>query len=90
MGDGESETEGLFFAPIRAGLSGATGPVIFVPKHLRYNIPEPLADHMARMWRVGVPYEKPIYTISIDSLRVRRIEGDFFAGQLTVVPDVRP
>lgn len=58
--------------------------MVFVSKHIRYAIPTELADHMAKTWRAGVPYEKPLFVINHITGLVRKVEGDTFAGNLTV------
>ena len=61
--------------------------MVFVSKHIRYALSPDLADHMARTWKVGVPYEKPVYILEFvnqdTQIKVTEIEGDTFCGRVT-------
>lgn len=62
--------------------------MVIVSKHIRYAIPDLLASHMAKTWRVGVPYEKPVYVLEfvggdLDLVKAREVEVDTFAGRVT-------
>lgn len=54
--------------------------MIFLNKLHRGDFPPELTEHMARTWRVGVPYEKDIVILDKDGLR--KMPGDWFVGNL--------
>jgi hypothetical protein len=56
--------------------------MVFVARHLRYDTPPEILDHLVRVWKVGVPFDKDLWVIAPGTLRVRRVEGDFYAGNL--------
>jgi hypothetical protein len=60
--------------------------MVFVAKPLRYDTPPEILDHLVRVWRVGVPFDKDLLIINPQTLKVRRVEGDFYAGRITGLP----
>jgi hypothetical protein len=57
--------------------------MVFVAKPLRYDTPPQILDHLVKVWRVGVPFDKDIFVINHVTGLVRRVEGDFYAGRVT-------
>lgn len=57
--------------------------MIFVAQNVRYDLPEPLADHLAKVWRAPVPTEPNVKVIH-ESGRVAVLEGGggWFVGNL--------
>lgn len=56
--------------------------MIFLAKPLRYDTPHDLLSHMVKMWKHPVPFDKDLFVIEPDTLRVTRIEGDMYAGNI--------
>lgn len=61
--------------------------MVIVSRHIRYDLPEILANHMADTWRAGVPYEKPLYVLDLPDgavrMNVTEIQVDTFVGRVT-------
>jgi hypothetical protein len=57
--------------------------MVFVARHLRYDLPEPVATHLGRpgVFIAEVPHEKPI--IVIGECASYRVLGDWFIGSTT-------
>lgn len=60
--------------------------MVFVARHLRYDTPPEILSHLVKVWRVGVPFDKDIFVINPVTWKVRRVEGDFYAGRVTEAP----
>jgi hypothetical protein len=61
--------------------------MVIVSRHIRYDLPGFLADHMAATWRAGVPHEKPLYVLDLPQgeirMKVTEIQVDTFPGRVT-------